>query len=228
MSIAPVITIDGPSGTGKGTIAQQISAELNWHYLDSGAIYRAMAWSALNAGIDIDDEQVMKSLLDTVQIDLQLSTEGVRVICQETDISAAIRSEEVGLMASRISSNPLVRKRLLELQLDARRSPGLVADGRDMGTVIFPDAALKFFLDASLEERAQRRYKQLQMKGLSVNFAQIEADLKQRDERDRTRSISPALPAKEAVIIDTTHMAIDEVMDVVRREIQASFKLGAL
>ena len=212
----------------KVTVAQQLASDLGWHYLDSGAIYRAMAWATLASKIDPDDQDALSAILDESHIQIQsLAEGGVKVSCQGKDISAAIRAEEIGLTASKISSNPMVRKKLLELQVASRKWPGLVADGRDMGTVVFVDAELKFFLQASLEERAQRRHKQLQEKAINVSLAQIKADLAQRDERDRKRSISPALPASEAIIIDTTCMSVREVMLTVKLNVQKRFNLGA-
>ena len=222
MASVPVITVDGPSGTGKGTIAQKLATYLGWHYLDSGALYRATAWAVLDQGVDIDDVHILQQLLDELSISTQAAEGQSTIICQGQDISVAIRSEAVGIMASRISSKSMVRKALFDLQLSARQHPGLVADGRDMGTVVFKDAINKFFLNASASERANRRYKQLQENGISGNLAQIEADLIKRDQRDLSRSLSPTVPASGAIIIDTTRMKIQQVMEEVIAVVDAA------
>lgn len=172
--------------------------------------------------MDIDDVHVLQQLLDELSISTQAAEGQSTIICQGQDISVAIRSEAVGIMASRISSKSMVRKALFNLQLSARQCPGLVADGRDMGTVVFKDAINKFFLNASASERANRRYKQLQENGISGNLAQIEADLIKRDQRDRSRSLSPTVPASGAVIIDTTSMTIQQVMEEVIAVVDAA------
>lgn len=220
MSVAPVITIDGPSGSGKGTIAQLLASQLGWHYLDSGALYRTAAWWVLHQNIDISDEASLSKTLDQLKIDFKSQAGEVEVYCDTFEVTTMIRDEAVGVMASKISSISLVRKALLNLQLRFRQNPGLVTDGRDMGTVVFTDAVCKFFLKASTKERASRRYLQLQQRGINGNLAQIEADLISRDARDRDRSISPTKPADDAITIDTSNISVDAVMVAVNKALQ--------
>lgn len=216
----PVITVDGPSGTGKGTLAQRLAAHLGWHYLDSGALYRAAAWSAINQNIDPDDSSDLEHFLSSLSINMHPSEEGLRILCGDQDVTVAIRDESVGMMASRLSSNTLIRKHLFDIQLAFRRTPGLVTDGRDMGTVVFADAQLKIFMTASISAQAQRRYKQLQQRGINANFANIEADLIKRDQRDRNRSVSPTRPAADAWVVDTTDLTVDQVYHQVLSRVQ--------
>lgn len=223
MSVAPVITIDGPSGSGKGTIAQLLASQLGWHYLDSGALYRTAAWWVLHQKVDISDEASLSNALDQLKIYFKPQAGGVKVYCDTFEVTTMIRDESVGVMASKISSISLVRKALLNLQLGFRQDPGLVTDGRDMGTVVFRDAVCKFFLKASTKERASRRYLQLQQRGINGNLAQIEADLISRDARDRDRSISPTKPADDAITIDTSGMPVDAVMVEVNKALQQRF-----
>lgn len=214
---APVIAIDGPSGSGKGTIARLLAAELGWQLLDSGALYRILGAAAADAGIDYDDGEALARL--AVDLDIAFSDAGseTRVLLGADDVSIRIRSEECGAAASRVAAHPEVRAALLERQRDFCRAPGLVADGRDMGTVVFPAARLKIFLTASAGERARRRHKQLIEKGMSVNLAQLLGDIAARDKRDAERAVSPLEPARDAVIVDTTGADIDLVMDRVRQ-----------
>jgi len=219
---APVITIDGPSGTGKGTLAKKLSVLLGWHYLDSGAVYRSFSWWVKNNQVEDFDNYDISSLLPSFSLDFSFhQDQEIQISCNGEDITTAIRTEDMGLLASKLSSNSLIRKGLLDFQLSFRQMPGLVTDGRDMGTVVFPDAMYKFFLTASVEERALRRYKQLQERAISGNLRNIERDLACRDERDQTRSVSPLLPADDAIVIDTTHMSIDQVMANVTSQIQS-------
>ena len=212
----PVITFDGPSGTGKGTVAQTLAATLGWNYLDSGALYRSFAWAANVAGLTQDDDLELERLVENFTVDFQvLENNQVVVTCQGSDISSDIRTEDIGVLASRLSSKPLIRSGLSGLQYDFRKSPGLVTDGRDMGTVVFPDAEYKFYLTATATERAKRRYKQLQQLGISGILRNIELDLMARDERDKSRVVSPMVAAQDAIVIDTTSMTIDDVMQTV-------------
>ncbi len=205
----PVFTIDGPGGAGKGTVSGLLARELGWHYLDSGALYRLLALVALRRGVAVDDEEALVSLAGAM--DIEFEPEGVIRLDGE-DVSSAIRQEEVGNAASHVAASDAVRQALLQKQRDFRRAPGLVADGRDMGTVVFPDAGNKVFLTASAEERARRRYKQLMDKGIDVNLADLLTDIRERDERDSNRAVSPLRPAADAVQIDTTSLSIDQVV----------------
>jgi cytidylate kinase len=209
-SAAPVITIDGPSGTGKGTIAALLAERLGWHLLDSGALYRALGLAARRAGADLDDGQVLGALAGRIRV----AFDGERVLLDGEDVSEAIRTAAAGVDASRVAVHAEVRAALLGWQRAAARPPGLVADGRDMGSQVFPDAAVKIFLDASPEERADRRYKQLKDKGLDANLPDLVRELRERDERDRARSHSPLTIAADATVIDSTKRSIDEVFGI--------------
>lgn len=209
----PLIAIDGPTASGKGTVAQRVAQVLGWAYLDSGALYRLCALAALRAGVDLDDEAGLAALaaaLPVCFVDGRIELDG-------HDVTEAIRDEAVGNAASRIAVLPALRASLLGLQRSFRRPPGLVADGRDMGTVVFPDATLKVFLTATAASRAERRYKQLIEKGFSANLADLLRDLEQRDERDANRAVAPLRPAEGAVVIDSTHLDIDQTVAQVLR-----------
>ena len=207
----PVITVDGPSASGKGTLASRLAEALGYHLLDSGALYRAAALAAVAAGVDLGDEAGVSA----VAAAMDLRFEGERVLLGGRDVSGPLRDEATGRLASQVSAHPGVRQALHGLQLGFRRLPGLVADGRDMGTVVFPDAALKVFLVASAEQRAQRRLKQLISKGIQANIADLRADLEARDERDRNRALAPLKPAEDAQLLDNSDISIEQSVDVV-------------
>ena len=211
----PVITVDGPSGTGKGTLSSYLANWLQWHFLDSGALYRVLALAAERHSINYEDVSGLAELARDLDVVFKhsASEEGKAVILEGTEVSVLIRTESCGTAASRIASLPEVRQALLDRQHSFRKPPGLVADGRDMGTVVFPAARLKIFLTASVEERARRRYKQLKEKGFDVNLPQLSVEITERDDRDSQRTVSPLRPAVDAAVIDTTHLNIEDVID---------------
>ena len=208
MSQAPVITIDGPSGSGKGTLCHLLAKELGWHLLDSGAIYRLLALKSQLAGIGSDDVDALTTLASELDIRFELDAD-LRV-----HSCLAIRTEEIGQLASKTSQYQPVRTALLAKQHEFRQLPGLVTDGRDMGTIIFPDAQLKFFLEADCEERAKRRYNQLKNKGIDVNLAHILTELTERDARDTQRNVATLKPASDSVTINSTAMEIEDVFTI--------------
>ena len=211
---APVLTIDGPSGAGKGTISRAIASRLGWHFLDSGALYRAVGLAASWADVDFSDHpSLVRTTFDT---DVRFQADGdrePRVLVNGVDATAELRTETAGAAASAIAAIPEVRQALKERQRAFRQAPGLVADGRDMGTVIFPDAPYKVFLTASAEERADRRYKQLKDKGVSVNLDTLLREILARDARDAQRAVAPLKPADDAVFLDTTGVPVEEVIE---------------
>lgn len=210
-----IITIDGPSGSGKGTIAQRVAKTLGLQLLDSGALYRLVALVALRNHIGADDHAALAAVARALDIRFEPTSAGVCAWLAGEDVSLAIRQEEVGLMASQVAAVPAVRAALLDRQRAFAQAPGVVADGRDMGTEVFPQAPVKVYLTASAEERANRRYNQLKAKGESVNLRRLLEDIQARDERDMNRQVSPLKPAADAVIIDSSQMGIDEVQDAV-------------
>jgi len=208
----PVITVDGPSGVGKGTISHLLASHFGFHFLDSGALYRLTALAALNHGVDFSDEAAVAAIAAKLDVAfLPDDAGGVKVMLENQDVSTDIRSETAGNNASKVAVLPAVRAALLQRQRDFAKAPGLIADGRDMGTTVFPQASVKLFLTASAEVRAERRYKQLIEKGLSANLRGLVEEIQQRDERDRSRSASPLRPADDAVTLDTSSKSIEEV-----------------
>jgi cytidylate kinase len=221
-SRVPILTLDGPSGVGKGTICLMVAKKLGWHILDSGSLYRLLA---LSAGDDADLNSVsqLADLARDMQIEYVTSGDALGIYLRGENVSEAIRTEATGVRASKIAAIPEVRQVLLDKQKAFAKAPGLVADGRDMGTTVFPDAELKIFLTASAEERAKRRYKQLKDKGIDANLSQLTVELRERDERDSTRSASPLLAADDAIVIDTTNLDINQVYSEVIQLVEQRF-----
>lgn len=216
----PVIAIDGPSASGKGSVAERVAAKLGFHYLDSGALYRIVALAAHNKQIAWSDGEALGAMVPS----LQIAFKSDEVLLNGKDVSDAIRSPEMGNGASKVAIHPEVRNALLTLQHSFRQAPGLVADGRDIASVIFTDAQLKIFLTANVEERANRRYKQLLQQNVAVDYDSILQDLKERDARDKTRASAPLIQTKEAILLDTDHRNIAEAVDFVLKEYQASLQ----
>lgn len=218
----PVVTIDGPSGSGKGTAAQILAGRLGWHYLDSGALYRVVGLTAHRRGVDLQSEPALCRLAEKIRIDFVPQPDGTpaRVTVDGEDVSRDLRTETTGELASRVAALPDVRASLLQKQRDFRGIPGLVTDGRDMGTTVFPDAILKVFLVASAEVRAERRYKQLKEKGFDANLSSILGEIRHRDRRDTERSVSPLKPADDAWILDGSTLSIEEVVAAVSRQLE--------
>jgi cytidylate kinase len=212
----PVITIDGPSGSGKGTVAQRVADHLGWRMLDSGALYRLLGHAVDQRGMTFSDDNKISEIAS----ELNVKFNNGRIYLDGCEVTDLIRTEHAGNNASKVAAMPAVRAALLDWQRDFAQPPGLVADGRDMGTTVFPQAAVKIFLTASAAERAERRYKQLKEKGLPANLAALTKEIEERDARDRNRAASPLVPAPEAIMIDSTAMSITEVVQRVLAEAQ--------
>ncbi|MBA2778949.1 (d)CMP kinase [Billgrantia kenyensis] len=210
---AKVLTLDGPGGAGKGTISRLVAERLGWHLLDSGALYRLTALAARRHGVALDDEPALERLAATLDVEFLAEADATRILLEGDDVSREIRTEQAGDAASRVASLNGVRQALLQRQRDFRTPPGLVADGRDMGTVVFPDAELKVFLTASAEERARRRYLQLQEAGVDASLSSLLKEIQARDARDMQRSVAPLKPADDAIELDTTSLSIPEVVE---------------
>lgn len=219
----PVITIDGPSGSGKGTIAGLLARQLGWSLLDSGALYRLLAFAARNHGVDLTNEESLKVLAAHLDVQFVAASNGQaqRIILEGEEVTDAIRNEQIGAGASQAAALPAVREALLQRQRAFLEAPGLVADGRDMGTVVFPSAPLKIFLTASAEERARRRYHQLKAKDDSVSLASLLDEIRLRDERDTQRAVAPLKPAADAIQLDSTQLSIEQVLERILDEVAA-------
>lgn len=223
----PVIAIDGPGGSGKGTVSKIIAQRLGWHLLDSGILYRLVALASINHSIDQDNEAALEVIAGALDVHFEAveGEEGVRAILEGEDVSDTARSEDVGLVASRVAALPSVRQALLARQRAFAEMPGLVADGRDMGTIVFPEAPVKIFLTAGVQARANRRYKQLLERGQNVNLARLVEAIEARDRQDAERTVAPLRPADEAIVIDSTSMTVSEVVDSI---LQAAKSAGVI
>lgn len=211
--VAPIVTIDGPGGAGKGTISRMIAEHMGWHLLDSGALYRLTALSALRKGVAVDDARALSEQAQNLDVVFAVENGAMQILLEGDDVTQAIRSEGVGSAASQVAALPPVREALLQRQRDFRQAPGLVADGRDMGTVVFPGASLKIYLTASAEERARRRFLQLQQAGEDARLSTLLKEIQARDARDMQRAVAPLKPAEDAVELDTTQLDIPEVVE---------------
>jgi len=221
MQTTHIVTVDGPSGAGKGTLSSMLADAYKWHFLDSGAIYRVLAVAALHHGIQLDDVDGLTPLATGLDVTFDVTSNGNRVILEGEDVTDDIRTEEVGSAASQVAAIPLVREALLRRQRAFSQAPGLIADGRDMGTVVFPNAIAKIFLTASAEIRAQRRYEQLKALGRDVKISRLLADIQARDERDLNRSTAPLVAADDALILDSSALEITQVFEKAKQFIDS-------
>ena len=224
MEKAFVVAVDGPGGAGKGELTKRLAKTLGYDLLDSGAIYRVLAYAVRKAGLAMFDEESIVQEAQVLSLSFEIKDDGVHVFLGAEDVTKAIRAEECGLNASKVAPHPLVRQALLQRQRDFRQEPGLVADGRDMGTIVFPDAQVKIFLDASPEVRATRRKLQLEQAGKEADYELILKEITERDERDRNRPVAPLKPAEDALRIDSTNMSIDEVFNMAMEYIKSKQK----
>lgn len=225
MANTPIITIDGPSGVGKGTVAMRLAQKLNYNLLDSGAIYRLAALSLKNNEVDLDDLDAILNCLKDMDIHFETGEELCIAFLDQENVGDKIRQDEIAVLASKIAVIPEVRGLFLEVQRNFAKQPGLIADGRDMGTTVFPEASIKVYLIASAEERAKRRYQQLIEMGVECNIAALLEEINARDERDSTRKASPLKPANDAIVVDTTSMNLDSVFELVYSHIQETMNL---
>ncbi|MFQ3218805.1 MAG: cytidylate kinase [Paraglaciecola sp.] len=226
MQAFPVITIDGPSGAGKGTVSTLLANRLGWHFLDSGAIYRVLAIASIHHQIDPSDEAGLLPLATGLDVSFAAADKGSKVILEGEDVTDDIRSEDVGSVASQIASLPSVREALLRRQRAFKESPGLVADGRDMGTVVFPEADVKIFLTASANQRAHRRFHQLKDKGHDVSMSRLLTDIEARDARDANRTVAPLIPAKDALVVDSTELNVEQVLEKITEFVRAKMAVN--
>ena len=216
-SAVPVIAVDGPGGAGKGTVCRRLARQLGWHYLDSGMLYRLLAMATINHHIEVDNESAIKVMASALDVSFERRGEGddYRAVLEGEDVSDGLRSEEIGMIASQVASLPSVRAALLARQRAFAELPGLVADGRDMGTVVFPEAAVKIFLTATVEERAKRRHKQLLEQGQNDSLARLVEAIAARDKADMTRPVAPLVPASDSLQIDSTPLSVDQVCELI-------------
>ncbi len=224
MKAIPVITLDGPGGVGKGTLSRLLARDLGWHLLDSGAIYRALALAAQRAGLHADEEAALSDLARALPLSFRGDADETHVLLAGDSVDAEIRAPEISALTSQIAAIPMVRAALLQRQRDFRRAPGLVADGRDMGTVVFPDAPLKVFLTASVEERGKRRLNQLMEQGISANLATVVAEIAERDARDQQRSVAPLRPAPGARLLDTSGQSVSDTYRVLQGWVRSTLQ----
>ena len=224
IGLAPVVAIDGPSGSGKGTVCSRLARQLGWHLLDSGALYRLLALAAGRHGIALDNEAALETLAANLDVQFVAAAEGLhgqRILLEGEEVGDELRTEQAGAGASQVAALPGVRSALLQRQRDFRVAPGLIADGRDMGTVVFPDAPLKIFLTASAEERARRRYLQLKDKVPGAILSSLLEEIRARDERDTQRAVAPLKPASDAILLDSTELSIEQVLERILAEVAA-------
>ena len=215
-----VITVDGPAGAGKSTVSKILARKLSYIYLDTGALYRAFAYKVAGEGIPADDEKRLSGLCAGINVSLKNVNSNISIFVDDEDVTEKIRTQEIGMLASKVSAVPVVRKTLLSIQRETGKNGGIVAEGRDMGTVVFPDADFKFFLNASVAERSRRRFTELVEKGESANFEEVKRDLIMRDRQDSERKIAPLKPSKDSIVIDSTGMSITDVVENIMKIIK--------